>query len=355
MRILKKTLSFIIVIIMSSVLVININSAISASTSAGLNYRKITNIAIIFANSQDPFFALTKKSLQEIENENKDKVHFIFFDSQYNESIQNEIINSQSQKNIDSLVVYPVNSSNTIIKDMLDRAKQKNIPILLLGISSDIVSEVYKIYDKSAFITPNSEQVGMAGGNILANLWNNDKRSIDKNTDNVLQYFLLQGNLGNEVAIGRSTGSISALTSSRINTERLEIVNALWSEDTAKSSIENLFLKYGNKIEAIISNNDSMAIGAVKAIQKYGYNTGDKSKYIPIIGIDGLPEAKYLIDQGYMTGTVIQPTKIFATQIYLVGINLSNNLSPIKNTNYQSMDGQIITPFPIEVYTNKAS
>ena len=49
-----------------------------------------------------------------------------------------------------------------------------------------------------------------------------------------------------------------------------------------------------------------MAIGAIEALQKYGYNKGDKSKYIPVVGIDGIPEAKDLINKGFMTGTVIQ-------------------------------------------------
>ena len=49
-----------------------------------------------------------------------------------------------------------------------------------------------------------------------------------------------------------------------------------------------------------------MAIGAVEALQAYGYNKGDKSKNIIVVGIDGLPEAKDLIDKGIMTGTIIQ-------------------------------------------------
>lgn len=65
-------------------------------------------------------------------------------------------------------------------------------------------------------------------------------------------------------------------------------------------------LRYGDKIEAIISNNDAMAIGAIEALQKYGYNKEDKSKYIPVFGIDGIPAAKDLINKGVMTGTVFR-------------------------------------------------
>ena len=49
-----------------------------------------------------------------------------------------------------------------------------------------------------------------------------------------------------------------------------------------------------------------MAIGAVEALQAYGYNKGDKSKNILVVGFDGLTEAKDLIDKGMMTGTIVQ-------------------------------------------------
>ena len=57
-----------------------------------------------------------------------------------------------------------------------------------------------------------------------------------------------------------------------------------------------------NKIEVIIANNDSMAIGAIQALQEYGYNKGDKTKIIPVVGVDAIPEAQDLIKKGIMTG-----------------------------------------------------
>ncbi|NYC75466.1 ABC-type sugar transport system substrate-binding protein [Clostridium beijerinckii] len=96
-----------------------------------------------------------------------------------------------------------------------------------------------------------------------------------------------------------------------------------------------------------------MAIGAVEALQKYGYNKGEKSKNIAVVGIDGIPEAKSLIDKGFMTGTVIQDPKVLAEVFYNVGMNLVNNLSPTENTKYNVVDGEIIVPFPYEEYIKK--
>ncbi|NRZ19486.1 ABC-type sugar transport system substrate-binding protein [Clostridium beijerinckii] len=159
--------------------------------------------------------------------------------------------------------------------------------------------------------------------------------------------------LKNPVTIDRTKYAISTISNSGINIEQLALVNANWLKTLSKDSIESLFLRYDGKIEAIISNNDDMAIGAVEALQKYGYNKGEKSKNIAVVGIDGIPEAKSLIDKGFMTGTVIQDPKVLAEVFYNVGMNLVNNLSPTENTNYNVVDGEIIVPFPYEEYIKK--
>ena len=102
-----------------------------------------------------------------------------------------------------------------------------------------------------------------------------------------------------------------------------------WNEKCAKTSIESNLLTLYGKIEAIIANNDSMAIGAIKALQKYGYNKGDKSKYIPVFGIDGIPEAIDFINKGIMTGTVFQDPNETANALYSRGARLWTKKYPI--------------------------
>jgi methyl-galactoside transport system substrate-binding protein len=164
---------------------------------------------------------------------------------------------------------------------------------------------------------------------------------------------LLKGPINDPQVTDRTQYAISTINEAGIKTQELAMVSANWLKDLAKSSIDSLFLKLYGNIEAIISNNDAMAIGAIESLQNYGYNKGDKSKDIAIVGIDGLPEAKDLIDKGYMTGTVIQDPKVEAEFLYNVGMNLINNLNPTENTDYKSVDGDVIIPFPYDTYTGK--
>ena len=78
-----------------------------------------------------------------------------------------------------------------------------------------------------------------------------------------------------------------------------------------------------------------MAIGAVSALQKYGYNTGDPSKYIAIVGMDGTEEAKALIEKGFMNGTIIQDSEEMANALYRIGKNLAKGIKPLQDTEYK--------------------
>jgi methyl-galactoside transport system substrate-binding protein len=109
-------------------------------------------------------------------------------------------------------------------------------------------------------------------------------------------------------------------------------------------------LTFNGKIEAIISNNDNMAIGAVEALQKYGFNKGDSSKYIPVVGIGGVPEAKKLIDQGFMTGTAVQDSKLHAKAIYDVAVNLASEKDPLYGTDYKFDETGITIKIPYYEY-----
>ena len=104
------------------------------------------------------------------------------------------------------------------------------------------------------------------------------------------------------------------------------------------------------RIEAIIANSDPMAIGAIEALQKYGYNNGDKAKTIPVVGIDGIPEARDLIKKGFMTGTVVQDPSAMAQALYTVGMNLVDNKDPLEGTDYKFDETGVTIKLPYYQY-----
>ena len=118
----------------------------------------------------------------------------------------------------------------------------------------------------------------MLQGKVVINAWNSNKSAIDKNKDNIMQYIMLMGESDNLEAIARTKYSVLTINNAGIKTQQLALKVCNWNEEEAKNITKALLLQFGNKIEAIIANNDSMAIGAIKALQEYGYNKGGKTK-----------------------------------------------------------------------------
>ncbi|RII33097.1 galactose ABC transporter substrate-binding protein [Clostridium chromiireducens] len=325
-----------------------------ASSSLNFNNARAANVAVIFFKMDDPYTMSVVESLKNLENDKQNNVKLTFFDPQNNIAIQNAMLDSALQSDYDLFILYLPDKKESTVEDVINRVKTKGTPLILMNIPSEVVSKVSKLYNKVAFVTPDSKMAGINQGKIIVDLWNSNKSAIDKNGDNVLQYVLLKGPLNDPQVNDRTQYAISTINEAGIKTEELAMVSANWLKDLAKTSIDSLFLKLYGRIEAIISNNDAMAIGAIESLQNYGYNKGDESKNIAVVGVDGLQEAKDLIDKGYMTGTVIQDPDVQAKLLYTIGMNLINNLNPTENTNYKSVDGYVIIPFPYDTYTGKA-
>lgn len=325
-----------------------------ASASLDLNNRRVINVGVLLYSFEDLFMNQLKENLQDIQNQNKDKVQFTFYDGKNNITIQDETLDSLLNSNIDLFILNLANTEESVIREFILKVKQKNVPVIVLEAFPKVISELSKYYDKVAFVGPaDTKQAGIEQEKILVNQWNSNKEIIDKNNDNILQYILLKGEAGNPVAEERTSYLLSTINDAGIKTEELANINANWFEGLAKDSVENLLLRYDGRIEAIIANNDAMAIGAIEALQKYGYTTGDKLKYVSVVGIDAIPKARDLVDKGIMTGTVIQDSEVLAEGLYKVGMNLVNGEEPIANTNYKIVDGLIEIPMKYQQYIKK--
>lgn len=331
-------ISFMIITILINIIQNKVNiSSVSAIANP-------PNVGVLLFNETDPYIASVKQSLENIEKENPDKVRFSFYDAKDNQSIQNEALGNLISNNIDLLLVNLVDTRKNTVLDIINRVKAKNIPLIFFNIE-------LPIYDSDnskrvIIISNDSGKSGSMQGKILVDLWNNNKEIIDKNKDNILQYIMLQGKTNNQAAINRSVYSIGTLNDNGIKTEELALTVCNWDRDCAKNAINSLLLKYGNNIEAIISNNDAMAVGAIEALQTYGFNKGDKTKTIPVVGVDAIPEARDLINKGFMSGTVTQDPKDLANALYFVGLNLVHNRDPLEGTNYKfTRPGVIETPY----------
>ena len=304
------------------------------------------NVAVLVSNPQDPYLDLITQGLKNIEKNNKDNVKFTFYDTKVNQAIEAEIFDTILKGDFDLILGNLVDTKVDTIENFVDKIKQKNIPAVLFNAEPSVITDKIKNYNKFIIVTTNPKEAGTLQGKLVVDEWNKNKSTIDKNKDNIMQYVMLQGAINNVGALERTKSSISAIEDSGIKTQELSRKTASWNQQLAKEAIASLFLKYGNNIEVIISNNDAMAIGAIEALQNYGYNKGDPSKTIPVFGIDGIPAAQELIKKGFMTGTVFEDPNDTAEALYKIGINLVYNKPPLEDTLYKFDEGETVIIIP---------
>jgi methyl-galactoside transport system substrate-binding protein len=346
MRVIKKLLTIIMILIMITIALSGLSAKAISDTSNSRSSRPVKVGVLVY--SDNVFSFDIAKNLEDIQKENEKKVEFTLFNANSNPAIEIKLLNDMLDNDYDLLLV---NISGKIVPELIEnsveKAKQKNIPLIFFDINPAKL-DVIKKYSKSLIVNNDSKQGGTLQGKMIVDAWNANKDAIDKNRDNILQYIMIKGQAESLPAEERTKYSIKAITDAGIGVQELASINANWDQELAKSAIDSLFLKYDGKIEAVIANNDSMSIGAVEALQKYGYNIGNKEKTIPVFGINTSSETENLIKKGFMAGSVSRNPRTSAEVLYTVGMNLVQNKNPLENINYKFDETGVTILIPFE-------
>jgi len=110
---------------------------------------------------------------------------------------------------------------------------------------------------------------------------------------------ILMGILGNEGAIKRTEGNLEVL-GKHAGIKVLAQETGNWQRDQGLAITENWLMAYGEELNAILANNDEMALGAIKALTTAGRND------VIVMGVDATPDAIAAVVEGTMASTVFQ-------------------------------------------------
>ena len=185
------------------------------------------------------------------------------------------------------------------------------------------------------FIGTLARQAGDMQGQILYDLYTADN-SIDRNGDGKLQYVMLMGEPQNDEAIARSQYSVETAEELGLEMEQIgETLVCNWDQAQAQDAINALWAAEGSNIEVIFANNDMMALGAVAALNGYGYNTGNEGDpSVVVIGVDAIDAALVSIQDGGMTATVKQDGDAMGQANILCAINGALGRDWLDGTDY---------------------
>ena len=303
-------------------------SLVSCGNSSKANNE--IEVGITIYRYDDAFISFMRRNIETMLN---GKAKFIMNDSENDQVKQNDQVDAAIQREVDALAINLVDPASASF--MINKIKPTGIPVIFFN--KEPSKEDMMLYDKAWYVGTLSEESGNIQGDIVVKAWQ-ENPAWDKNGDGKIQYVLLKGEAGHPDAEARTERIKSVLTNNGITIEQLDEQTANWDILQAQTATDSWLEKYGDSIEFIFSNNDAMALGALKSIQKQGYNIGDSNKFIPIVGVDAIPEIIEEIKKGTVVGTVLQSPKDQAKAVVDMVMNVANKKDVLTGTEYKLDD-----------------
>lgn len=288
------------------------------------------------------------------------------YDANGNQTTQTEQITTAIAKGAKMLIVNVVDTgSNDAAQNIIDMAKEKDIPVIFFNRSVD--ETVVSSYDKCVFVGTDYEMAGHMQGEMIGEYVLANYDALDLNGDGKISYVMFKGQEGNMEAIARTQYGVEdcnkVLTAAGkpeiefydANNSNKYLVdqNGTWSSQAANDYMSTILAQYSeannNMVELVIANNDEMALGAISGLQNAGYNTGS-GKTIPVFGVDATDAAKAAIGAGTMVGTIKQDADGMAGAINTIANNYINGKDALDGLDSDSLVGTWRVNIPYATY-----
>lgn len=196
-----------------------------------------------------------------------------------------EQLNTCIARKADGIILWPLDPQAYI--PALARAQQANIPAILIN---SPMSDQAKPFIKS-FTGPDVYEEGKMAADSL--------NTALKGEGSVI---VIAGQAGNGTTIGRVGGFVDHLKELGSKIEVLDTVNADFDQQKALVASRDLITRFGDKINGVYANDDTMARGFIDAWKEA--NPGKPTP--PIVGINGQKDAFESIKSGEMYSTIVQ-------------------------------------------------
>ncbi|MCD8351264.1 MAG: galactose ABC transporter substrate-binding protein [Planctomycetaceae bacterium] len=270
-------------------------------------------------------------------------------DGKGDQAAQNDQLDVMIARQVDGLLVNMVDAQAA--SGVLTKIKNAGIPVVFFNREPDL--NVLKTYDKAIFVGTNAADAGKMQGDIIRNLWTNHPE-YDLNKDGKFQYVMFQGEPDNPEAIARTEWSVKQAIENGIQMDQIgQTFVCNWDTALAQGAMESALAANEGKIELVIANNDSMAMGAVAALSNVGYNLEGGSKYVPVVGVDATEQAVDAINRGIMSATVKQDGEAMGQALANIILNMVDGKAPLDGTDYQYDESGIAVRIPYSPYEGK--
>jgi ABC-type sugar transport system substrate-binding protein len=291
----------------------------SASTSAGGEEK--LSIGATFYSLQNEFTMRMDNAGKKWAEANG--VDYVGYDGNYDAATQLSQVETMISNGVDAIILNPHDADACAA--CVEVAHAAGIPVI--GVNTMVNSDLLTSYVGSLDVS--------AGEDIM-----NKMIEHIGNTD--FNIVIIEGPMGQSAQLQRYEG-ISNVLANNPDIDVLAIDTANWSRSEAMTLMETWLTTYGEDIDAVIGENDEMALGARQAIVAAGLD-------IPCIGVDGIADAVTAVSTGDMIASDFQNAEGQMTGALDAAVTVINGGSVEKEI---WIPFEMITPDNYEEYVNK--
>lgn len=218
-----------------------------------------------------------------------------------------------------------------------DLAENNNVPIIFFN--RELVAEDLERWKDLYYVGADASESGTLEGELAADAFK-ENAAMDKNSDGICQYVVLEGEAGHQDSIVRTEYSVNTMVEKGVETEKLGYAIANWNRAQAQTKTAAMLTQFNGKIELIIANNDDMALGAIDALKA---SQIPKEEWPGVVGIDGTDAGLDAVRNEEMLGTVYNDKEGQAQEMLNLAFAIATNGT---KENIPLIDGKYVrTPY----------
>jgi methyl-galactoside transport system substrate-binding protein len=249
----------------------------------------VSTVGIAVKQFDNAYLTLMRKAIQTKADELGLTVDIT--DGRADQTIVNNNVDLYVTKGYRAIGVNLQDSSGA--EGIIQKATAKNIAVVFFNVEPDagVMESSKNVY----YVGAKAEDSGVMQGEALVEYWKSNPGA-DLNNDGVLQYVMLMGEPGHQDAKLRTEYSVKTIEAAGIKVQEVAKDTANWQRSQGQDVMAAILAANSN-IEAVIANNDEMALGAIEAMKAKGYFI-DGGISIPVVGVDATTEALIAIKDG---------------------------------------------------------
>ena len=268
---------------------------------AGSRETPTIRVGVALYLQEDTFLSTVVQNLEQQARSREEelgiKLNFNIADARSSQASQNEQVDRFLQQGCDVICVNLVDRTAAAV--IVDKAQAAGVPIVFFN--RQPVEEDLDRWDQAYYVGSKADRAGILQGQIVLEAWEKDPAALDRSGDGILQYVMLEGELGHQDALLRTEYCVKTLTEAGVAVEKLDSDNADWVRGQAALQMQQWLSSFGDRIEVVFANNDDMALGAIDACLAAGMTEAE----LPfIVGVDATPPALEALAAGTLKGTV---------------------------------------------------